>query len=308
MLKGIHFLLSYSCTYECDHCFVQSGPFVGGTFTIDQVIRILDQAVELGTVKSVYFEGGEPFLFYPLMLEGIRQSRDRGFSVGIVTNGYWATSEADARLWLEPLVSLGISDLSMSDDTFHGDEGAGAFVRNGIAIAEKLGLPVSSICIDEPRVERQSIDADKKGEPIVGGDVVFRGRAADKLTDGLPTRSWQRFSECTREELEDPGRVHVDAFGNVHVCQGLSAGTLWKTPLPQLWPSYNAGEHPICGPLLKGGPAELARRYDVPPEPEYVDECHFCYSIRRALIDRFPEYLGPRSVYGLDEITSPGTR
>jgi hypothetical protein len=53
--------------------------------------------------------------------------------------------------------------------------------------------------------------------------------------------------------------------------------------------------------LDKGGPAFLARQYDVDVEEEYVDECHFCYLTRRALIERFPEYLVPRQVYGIKE-------
>lgn len=301
MLTGIHFLLSYRCTYECDHCFVYSGPFQSGTFTIDQINRVLDEGVKMGTVNSVYFEGGEPFLFYPLMLAGIKAARDRGFSVGIVSNSYWATSEADAHLWLEPLVELGIADLSISDDSFHGDQQATESARNAIAAARKLGLPIGSICIDEPKVVGESSDPQKEGEPIISGDVVMRGRAADKLTEGLPRRKCSNFAECTREELVDPGRVHVDSYGNVQPCQGISIGNMWETSLSELMANYDASSHPIVGPILKGGPLELARTYDVDHEETYVDECHFCFNVRRKLIDRFPQYLAPRQVYGLEE-------
>ena len=33
MLTGIHFLLTYSCTSECDHCFLYCSPNAKGTFT-----------------------------------------------------------------------------------------------------------------------------------------------------------------------------------------------------------------------------------------------------------------------------------
>jgi pyruvate-formate lyase-activating enzyme len=65
-LTGVHFLLSYQCTYECDHCFVWSSPSAGGTITLETLTAVLDQALELGSVTNIYFEGGEPFLFYPL--------------------------------------------------------------------------------------------------------------------------------------------------------------------------------------------------------------------------------------------------
>ena len=77
-LTGVHFLLSYKCTYECDHCFVWSSPRAGGTIRLETMLNVLDQAEELGTVNNVYFEGGEPFLFYPLLLEGLRQARGTG--------------------------------------------------------------------------------------------------------------------------------------------------------------------------------------------------------------------------------------
>jgi len=41
------------------------------------------------------------------------------------------------------------------------------------------------------------------------------------------------------------------------------------------------------------------RQYDLDVEGQYVDECHLCYLTRRALLDRFPEYLAPKQVYGL---------
>ena len=72
MLNGIHFLLTYKCNYECDHCFLYCGPHSVGTFTLEQIRTVLDEAVKIGTIKWIYFEGGEPFLFYPIMVEGIK--------------------------------------------------------------------------------------------------------------------------------------------------------------------------------------------------------------------------------------------
>ena len=129
----------------------------------------------------------------------------------------------------------------------------------------------------------------------------MRGRAVEKLAEGLPTRPWEEFVECTREDLRDPGRVHLDAFGHVHLCQGLSMGNMWETPLSRLVEGYDADAHPICGPLQRGGPAGLVRAYDLDLRGEYVDECHLCVLARKALIDKFPEYLAPRQVYGLEK-------
>jgi hypothetical protein len=297
MLRGIHFLLTYACNFECDHCFLYCGPNAEGTFTLKQVKEVLDEAVKTRTIESVYFEGGEPFLFYPLMVEGIKIAHDMGFTTGIVTNTYWATSEEDAQLWLKPLVELELADLSVSDDAFHHGEKEDSPAKRALAAAKRLGMPADSICIEEPTVEMDK--EQERGAPVIGGGAMFRGRAAEKLVEGLPRRPWKKLTECPYEDLKDPGRVHLDAFGHVHLCQGLSMGSMWEIPFSTLVQNYDPESHPICGPLLRGGPALLAKEYDVEHEDEYVDECHFCYLLRLALIDRFPQYLAPRQVYGL---------
>ena len=295
MLESIHFLLSYTCNFECDHCFLYCGPGAGGTFKIEQICAVLDQAVDTGTVKGVCFEGGEPMLYYPLMLEGIRQARQRGLTAGIVTNAYWATSEADAELWLRPLHELGVKSITMSDDPLHYGSNAGAHKARVEAAAAKLGMGAGVICTNRPAVQ-----AATETEPAkVVGSVMFRGRAADKLTEGLPVRPWDSFTRCTHEKLEAPSRVHVDSFGNVHLCQGLCLGNLWQTPLKQMLAEYDPQTHPIVGPILRGGPAQLVRERGLDHAAGYVDECHLCHVARKALMPRYAKHLAPPQVYGL---------
>jgi organic radical activating enzyme len=300
VLEGIHFILSYTCNLECDHCFVYSGPKAPGTFSVRQIRLVLEQAAKLGTIRWIYFEGGEPFLFYPLMIEGVRRARRMGFEVGVVTNAYFATSEEDAELWLRPLADLRISDLSVSDDPFHYQDSEDNPPKRAIACARKLGMPVDSICIEDPTVNVETGKASEKGAPVVGGGAMFRGRAVEKLVEKLPRRRWQEFTECPYEDLRFPGRVHVDCYGNVHICQGVIMGNFQETDLTRIVEDYTADEHPVCGPLAKGGPALLAEVYNLDHEETYVDACHFCYSLRLSLLDKFPKYLAPRQVYGFD--------
>jgi len=300
MLTGVHFLLSYACNMECDHCFVYSGPNAKGTFTLNQIRIALDELVKIGTIEWVYFEGGEPFMFYPLMAEGVKLSRDLGLKVGLVTNAYYATSEEDAELWLKPLREIGISALSVSDDSFHSEDEKDNAAKRLSTAAKNLGMPTNSICIEKPTVETTTERGEDKGAPVIGGGARFRGRAVEKLVEGLPRRHWEEFTECPDEDLREPKRVHLDSDGNVHLCQGLSMGNMWETPLSVLVKDYDAESHPICGPLVRGGPALLARESGVDHDDEYVDACHLCYLTRLALIDKFQQYLAPRQVYGLE--------
>ena len=84
-LSGLHILLTYQCTWECDHCFVWGSPWQKGTLTLEQIDNILHQAKDAG-ITAIYFEGGEPFLYYAILKQAVHKASDMGFSVGIVSN------------------------------------------------------------------------------------------------------------------------------------------------------------------------------------------------------------------------------
>lgn len=299
-LKGVHLLLTYKCNYECDHCFVYSSPSQEGVMTLQQIREIYSQAKVLDTIEWIFIEGGEPFLYYPIMLEAVKTAKDMGFKVGIVTNSYWGTTVEDAKVWLKPFAEIGVDDFSVSDDSFHYEEKKVNLAKIGIEAAKSVGLPAGTISIDKPSV--CTPDPEKiKGEPIYKGGPKLVGRAVEKLIEGLPTKPWSEFCECPLENLKNPERVHIDPFGFVHICQGLTMGNIYKTPFDKLVQSYNGETHPICSPLIRGGPAELVREFNLPLKDSYVDACHLCYLARKLLIEKFPEFLAPPIMYGLME-------
>jgi hypothetical protein len=290
-LTGLHLLLSYECNFECDHCFVWGGPEKGGTMTRNNIGHILGQAEDLGTIEWIYFEGGEPFLFYDLLCFGVEAARTRGFRVGIVSNAGWAKSDAEAMELLQPFAGV-VEDLSISDDPYHGADDGPRPTHIARRAAEKLGIPVDFISVAGEELATRA-----------GGEcsVLYRGRAAEKLAAKARPKPWQQFNECPWEELRFPERVHVDAFGFLHVCQGISIGNLLETPLAKIMRDYDPDSHPIVGPLLAGGPVELVNRYDLPNEMAYADACHLCYWSRCKLRDRFADVLAPGQMYGITD-------
>ncbi len=286
-LSGLHLLLTYQCTFECDHCFVWGGPFQTGTMTLETVDNILDQAEQLGTIEWIYFEGGEAFLFYAILRRSVVRAKRRGFKVGIVTNAYWANSEEDALEWLRPLAGS-IDDLSVSSEDYHGSGEQHSGPETARSAARHLGIPVNFISVAEPDASSECSDS----------AVLYRGRAADLLAPWVPPTPWRRFTACPWENLRSPQRVHVDPVGHVHICQGISIGNLLERPLKQIVSEFRPDDHPIVGPLLEGGPAALVDRYGIPHEQGYADHCHLCYESRRALRARFPNELAPDQMYG----------
>lgn len=261
-----------------------------------QLENVLTQAKATGTIESIYFEGGEPFLYYPILVKAVKSANDKGFTVGIVSNGYWAITIEDAEEWLHPFIGK-LQDLSVSSDLFHYDEILSLQAKNACQAAERLGIPIGTISIAPPGKDN--------ADPAIGqlppdeSGVMYRGRAAEKLVGKANLHPWREFVECPYEDLREPGRIHLDPLGNLHICQGISIGNLFDQPLKEICATYEPDQHPICGPLLSGGPAELVRNYDLSLEENFADACHLCYSARIALRARYNNFLGPDQVYGL---------
>lgn len=295
-LKELHLLLTYQCTFECDHCFVKSSPFAPGTMTIEQIKDSIRQANELGSVKTICLEGGEPFLYYPVLIETLRYAKQFGYKLGIVTNGYFATSVDDALLWLRPLVDLGEITLFVSDDDFHsGTDRADSPAQRTKRAAEQLNLTGIEICIEPPCVKT---DPQIPGEIILGGGVRFRGRAVEKLANNtLPKFAWDSFDQCPDETWDDITRLHLDSYGNLFACQGIIIGNLNKQNLSEVVQTYDHKKHPIVASLHAGGPAELVRKYNLDHKGDYHDACHLCFLARQALLPQFNQELGPDQIY-----------
>jgi hypothetical protein len=217
-----------------------------------------------------------------------------GFSVGIVTNAYWANSVADAEEWLRPFVGR-LADLTVSSDLFHCSEDMGERPQNALVAAKWLNIPTGMISIAQPNANAK----ETHGQIEDQGAVMYRGRAAEKLAACSTSHPWEGFDSCPHEDLREPGRIHLDPMGNLHICQGVVIGNLFEKPLKQICEEYDVDTHPICGPLLEGGPAALVTEYNLPHAGSYADACHLCYEARTVLRSRFPQQLSPDQMYGV---------
>ncbi len=185
-LTGLHLLLTYQCTLECDHCFTWGSPWQSGAMTLEQIEDALGQAEEVGSIEWIYFEGGEPLLYYAVLLAAVRMASGRGFKVGVVSNGYWATSKADAAECLRPFGGM-LQDLAISCDRYHLSDRFPERAEAAGAAAQELGIPFGIIEIAQPEAG---------AAPAVGqlpedtAAVVYRGRAAEKLAERGGRRSW----------------------------------------------------------------------------------------------------------------------
>ena len=184
----------------------------------------------------------------------------------------------------------------MSSDLYHYDVKLSQQAKFATRAAENLGIPVGVISVAQP----EDIDAAAAVGQLPMGEsaVMYHGRAAEKLAPRATKYPWEQFKECPYENLLDPGRIHVDPFGYLHICQGITIGNLFQVPLREICDNYDPDSHPITGPLLKGGPVALVSHYDLPHRDAYADACELCYESRIKLREQYPVELAPDQVYG----------
>lgn len=296
-LKGVHFLLTYRCDLECDHCFVWGSPKAKGAFTLKQVKNILSEAKKLGTVDHIAIEGGEPFLYYPIMIKTVKEAVSLGFRVVILSNCYWATCPQDAVEWLLPIADACDVELSLSSDRYHGENWEINEVKNAVKAARALNLKTGIISVKYPTTETPRIST-VEGAKVDFWELMCRGRSFSKLSEKTSKKAWSEFTKCPYEDFLNQKRVHVDPFGYVHVCQGISIGNAWQKPFSQIIEEYNPYENPVLESLIRGGPVALVNKFGLPHDDAYADACHLCYGMRLMLREKFSDTLIPDQMYG----------
>jgi hypothetical protein len=282
---------------RCDHCFVWGAPDAKGTFTLEQIRSLLREARDLGTVKYISLEGGEPFLYYPIMIQTARDAVSMGFHVEILSNCYWATDIRDAEEWLRPIAEFDNMELSLSSDLYHGENWETEETRNAAEAAKLLGIKVELNAVKQPTATTPCPD-NIRGAKVSKIELMYKGRAAIELAGRASKEKGTAFTECPYEKLAAPERIHIDSFGHVHVCQGISIGNTDQKKFSRIINEYDPDKNPIVKLLVQGGPVALVEHFGLKHEEHYADACHLCYSARCALRTMFPETLAPDQMYG----------
>ena len=298
MLTRLHILLTYKCSLNCSHCYVYSHQRAAGKISLRQISHILKEGRQLPDVNWIYFGGGEPFTQYPLLLKSVQRARQYGFEVGVETNGYFArTEEAGLRL-LRPLATMGVNDIRISNDRLHYKNPDTSPATKALNAARRLGIPTTLLRIPFPNEPDTGNPVEDEWTHIIEPRLMFNGRAAETMLTGRRVYPSDTFTKCPSRNLEDPERLHVDAYGFVQICPGIAIGNIFEEHLYQIVENYNVQEHLITRHLYASGPSGLMERTSLNQDKKFVDACHCCYTARLELIDSYPDLLGPRQVYG----------
>jgi pyruvate-formate lyase-activating enzyme len=269
METKLHILLTYNCSLRCKHCYVFSSQRAAGKISLSQISYILNEGLDLPNINGIIFGGGEPFTQYPLLLKAVQRARQRGYSVGVATNGYFARTVETGIRFLRPLAEMGVKELRVSNDYMHYLSPNKSPAKKALAAAKTLGLATTLVQVNLPGNGNLTGMGEHWATKVESRRLRFAGRAAESLTQDLPLSDWSQFNDCPRDDLRHPDQVYIDAYGYVQI-----------------------------GVMHIEGPAGLIRKNGLQSSLEYVEACHCCYMTRRTLIDQYPDLLGPCHVYG----------
>src|SRR5262245_23001378 len=117
--RTLTILTTDTCTATCAHCSMNSSPTRRGKLTADDICGYVDEAARSTAIQMVIFAGGEPLLLGKDLLRALRHVRGKGMRSRLITNAYWANTEATARKITGELCDAGLDELNISIDDYH---------------------------------------------------------------------------------------------------------------------------------------------------------------------------------------------
>lgn len=295
------------CNISCRHCAPECGPTAKQPWDVPLFAQCIRDAARIPQLaRSVHFAGGEPFLYYPQMVELMGCARDAGFASSIVTNGFWGVKPARALEMVRRLVDLGLRRVELSTDVFHqefiGPERIAQTIRVLKAAGVRVVLRVVTTrkhTLDET-MRLFSVD-DLDQLEIVGSPVVAVGRAAYQVPAEERYLSDQGLVGACASLLN----LTVRGDGNVSPCCAgaeqtpcLSLGNIREAPLDEI--VRHAEWKVLVQKLVHQGPASFlpileAAGLSHKVKPQYTNICHACCelfndpevveAVQRALVD-----------------------
>lgn len=294
-----HVLLTYTCPLRCSHCFVYSGPRARGRFTLQTLNLSLSQIAQIDQIEAVVFSGGEPFLEYPLLLYGVKKARQMGLRVIVITNGFFARNHATGIKFLRALAEVGLDELQVSVDDFHYSNRLDSSGARALQVAAELGIKVKQVRVSDNNEESEQSDLDPSArERICARPLRYFGRAVELVSETHPRFPSRTFTHCPDHDLAAPRDIYLDPGGLVSVCPGVVIGNFMFSSLREILGKHPARDNPILQYLIGGGPAELARHFPLANTDQFTDACHACFTIRKAMLKDYPNFLAPKQVYG----------
>ena len=321
--QDLGIILTYRCHSGCKHCLYNCGPrWENVSMTSGDLRAALEMVAVWPQRPRVHLTGGEPFLQFPLLLEGAAMAAELGIYSYVETSASWCTDEDEAVESFVALHDAGLQAVLISCSPFHAERIPPLRTLMAARAALEVFGPHRVMVYQTDFLEVVQRFGIERATPLtryeemLGDDGAFRllwqgyglisgGRSGYALGHLVPRRPVEAFAQedCAGTLLYAP-HSHFDLYGNFipGFCGGLVVGE-WQD-LPQLLANVQAGRYPpLIEILVDRGPYGLCQLAVeqfgyVGLEEGYAGKCHLCVDVRRHLSgdDGFRE-LRPRGFY-----------
>ena len=214
------------------------------------MLQTIDQAAEIEGIAYIGFSGGEPFLYYDLLKNGLAHARSRGFATSVATNGFWGSWPDD--ILQQRLSALQLDKIFLSTDFYHQQFVPGTSIERAISSARMLGIGIN-VGIGETRSHTSGAHFQQMGDSkyLLGFytyPYIRAGRAA-----AFPEIEFFQPSEKPEERCSSSGLISVMYDGKVYPCckqqvfsTSLILGNLYDTPLKDILSSSDTAALMRC--------------------------------------------------------------
>ena len=141
-LLSLELEFTRKCNLRCTYCYASAGEALDHELSFDELIRVAEQAKNLGARRIVLLGGGEPLLF-PKLREVIRHLHSLGLTQAVFTNGMLLTRDL-CRFLYTYRVAVAVKRNSFSpsvQDGLAGVKGASERIGRGLRLLMEAGYP-----------------------------------------------------------------------------------------------------------------------------------------------------------------------
>ena len=112
-------ITTHTCTAACDHCCFNCTPKVKDHIPLPRLPSLIDEALEIPSIRVIVFTGGECFLLGKNLDDLIKKANQSKLITRCVTNGYWGRSLDAARNRARALQLAGLNEINLSTGDKH---------------------------------------------------------------------------------------------------------------------------------------------------------------------------------------------
>ena len=252
-INQLAFLLTYKCTSECRHCCYSSSPRKDSVMLLEDGKRYLRELKSNYPIKVVSFVGGEPFLYFELLVALIEEATRLQIPNKVLTNGFWGKNEFTAKEYAERLKCAGLNELHVSVTAYHQEFTPVDAVRSVFQAAKKAVIEeVNDEAANSLKKTKWHEDSSEEFDTKdVSNPPWMVGRAIDKLAKYFPmfpvTEVPVGVHECHLENKDtvSQGHFEIDPDGFVSICPGIVIGNARETSISDIVRGDACKSHPL---------------------------------------------------------------